>query len=133
MLRVLAIGRAERAAAEAQAARQLRWRERRRQWLRAQGGWFWHRGALREGAMEAAAVTKAAVAAGAATEASAGGGLGEEDKHGVHQEWQGLRWHGGSSEIKKFIIGSAPLGGQLALKHTRRAFCACPGLPAQPA
>ena len=63
--------------------------------------------------MEAAAVTKAAVAAGAATEASAGGGLGEEDKHGVHQEWQGLRWHGGSSEIKQSINGSAPMGGQL--------------------
>ena len=61
----------------------------------------------------AAAVTKAAVAAGAATEASAGGGLGEEDKHGVHQEWQGLRWHGGSSEIKVSINGSAPMGGQL--------------------
>ena len=31
----------------------------------------------------------------------------------MHQEWQGLRWHGGSSEIKQSINGSAPMGGQL--------------------
>ena len=31
----------------------------------------------------------------------------------MHQEWQGLRWHGGSSEIKESINASAPMGGQL--------------------